>query len=87
MLAYTDGLLRVGQHKTEHHLYSKHKGVEIPYNRRLVEQSDTVGRRIAAKGFHTLLHQEPLFGSHRIIILIEQHGSQIGKGNINELLL
>ena len=31
MLAYTDGLLRVGQHKTEHHLYSKHKGkVETP---------------------------------------------------------
>ena len=79
MLADTDGLLRISEHKAEHHLYSKHKGVEIPYDSRLVEQSDAVGRRNAAKGFHALLHQKPLFGKAEMITGLPQNRRFCGK--------
>ena len=85
--ADADRLFAVRQHEAEHHLYSKHKGVEIPNNRRLIEQGDPVGRGNATKGLHTLLHELPLLRGHFVIVLIVQHGSQIGKGQVGKLLL
>lgn len=87
MFADADGLLSVGQHKAEHHLYSKNQRVKILYDRRLIKQSNMVGLCIAAKGRHSFLHQKPLLQRYTIIIFVEQHRSQIGKSNVSELLL
>ena len=70
MFADTDGLFCVGQHEAEHHLHPKYQGVEIPDNRRLVKQSNAVGRRNAARGFHALLHEKSMFGGDGILVLV-----------------
>ena len=87
MPAQANRLIAVRQHKAEHHLNTKHQRMEIPHNRRLIQKSDPIGRRNTAKGFHALLHKEPLFGCHGIVVLIEQKRTDKGKGNVNKLLL
>lgn len=87
MPAQANRLIAIRQHKAEHHLNTKHQRMEIPYNRGLIQKGDPIGRRNTAEGFHALLHKEPLFGCHFVVILIEQERTDEGKSNVNKLLL
>ena len=76
----------VCQHKAEHHLNPKHKGVEIPDNRWLVKQCNPVSWCNTAKGCHSFLHQKSLIWCHIIVIFVKNNRSQESERQINKLL-
>ena len=87
MSAKAHRLFAVGQHIAEHHLYAEQHRVEIPYNRRLIKQSDMICGSNAAEGCHTLLHHQPCFLVQMVVILIVQHTCGKVKCPIGKLLL
>ena len=52
--AQTQRRFLVSQHEAEHHLNSQQQGVEIPYDRRLVQQGYMIARRVPVKSRHAL---------------------------------
>ena len=86
MFAKLNRVFAVCQHKAEHHLNPKHKGVEIPDNRRLVKQCNPVSWCNTAKGCHSFPHQKPLIWCHIIVIFVKNNRSQESERQINKLL-
>lgn len=87
VLAQTDRFFRICQHETEHHLYPQQHGMEIPYNRRLIQKSDMISWRIAAVSCHALLHHQFCVLIYGVVVLIIEHTRHIGKCPVGKLLL
>lgn len=59
VLANPQRSLIVRQHEAEHHLDTQQQRMEVPHDRRLVQQRDMIGRRDPVKGGHRLTVQIP----------------------------
>src|SRR5574344_821968 len=79
MPAKADRIVAVGQHETEHHLYAKQQRMKIPYDCRLVQQGNVVGRRISTKSRHTLLHEPSGIVIQHIVVLLIEETVYLGK--------
>ena len=80
------GLVIVHQHKTEHHLNSKQKGMKIPIDGRLIQQLDVIAGGDSAERSHGLAVQSPYVFVDGIIVIVVQNGSGQGKSPVLELL-
>lgn len=87
MLAQAQGLVIVHQHKTEHHLNSKQKGMKIPIDGRLIQQLDVIAGGDSAERSHGLAVQSPYVLVDGIIVIVVQNGSGQGKSPVLELLI
>ena len=79
--------LIVRQHEAEHHLNPQQQGMEIPYDRRLLQQGYMIGWCDPVKGRHGLPIQVPGIFIKKIIIIIVQVAGGQREYLVNKLLL